>query len=288
MTKTVSYSQYILWKKCPLNWKLSYPDNLRSREETIHTIFGTAMHQTIQTWITALSDGKQLLLSDIYEVYIGCLTKEFESHIQYNEDNSIKSFPCDRPTLELFYTQGEELLEELYKDSSIFFPTTKWKLLGIEVPLEQQLKGDLTFKAYLDIVLKDELTGRIKILDIKTSTRGWNKFAKADEDKIDQVLLYKNFYSKQFGIMLDYVSVEFLILSREKIKNRIDQFVPKNTKKQIQDTNDKFMEFVNTCFDDTGSYTLDSIKATPSEKSCKFCDFRNKPDLCNKSYYKGK
>ena len=44
---------------------------------------------------------------------------------------------------------------------------------------------------YLDIVIHDTLSNTIKIMDIKTSTRGWNKWMKKDENKTQQLLLYK-------------------------------------------------------------------------------------------------
>ena len=45
--------------------------------------------------------------------------------------------------------------------------------------------------------MKDEISGKIKIIDIKTSSRAWNKYQKANEVKNDQLLLYKEYYSKK-------------------------------------------------------------------------------------------
>ena len=52
--KKVSYSQYSQWDKCPYKWKLNYIDNLRQFTDSIHTMFGTSMHEVLQTYLTVM------------------------------------------------------------------------------------------------------------------------------------------------------------------------------------------------------------------------------------------
>ena len=47
--KRVSYSQYNQWVTCPHKWKLNYIDELRQFTDSIHTMFGTSMHEVLQT-----------------------------------------------------------------------------------------------------------------------------------------------------------------------------------------------------------------------------------------------
>jgi RecB family exonuclease len=42
---------------------------------------------------------------------------------------------------------------------------------------------------YLDVVLYHEPSNTFKIIDIKTSTKGWNKYTKKDESKQFQLVL---------------------------------------------------------------------------------------------------
>ena len=63
-------------------------------------------------------------------------------------------------------------------------------------------------KGFIDLVFYDERVDEWTIVDIKTSTKGWNKWAKADDKKKAQLLLYKEFFSKQFNIPLDKIKVE--------------------------------------------------------------------------------
>ena len=67
---------------------------------------------------------------------------------------------------------------------------------------------------YLDIVILDEFTNTLKIYDIKTSTMGWNKWMKKDENKTQQLLLYKQFYSKQYNHPVENIEVEYFIVKR--------------------------------------------------------------------------
>ena len=50
----ISYSQLSMYGDCPLRWKLNYVDKLSVSEPSIHLLFGTAMHEVIQTWLEVM------------------------------------------------------------------------------------------------------------------------------------------------------------------------------------------------------------------------------------------
>ena len=50
----ISYSQLSMFSECPLRWKLNYIDDVTEREPSIHLLFGTAMHEVIQTWLEVM------------------------------------------------------------------------------------------------------------------------------------------------------------------------------------------------------------------------------------------
>ena len=50
--KTISYSQFSIYHKCPHKWELQYVSGLQKYQSTIHTVFGTAMHSAIQHYLT--------------------------------------------------------------------------------------------------------------------------------------------------------------------------------------------------------------------------------------------
>jgi hypothetical protein len=49
--RRVSYSQYSMYQKCPKQWELAYIKGLRTFSQSIHTLFGTAFHETLQNYL---------------------------------------------------------------------------------------------------------------------------------------------------------------------------------------------------------------------------------------------
>ena len=47
----VSFSQYSMWSTCPQQYKLAYIDGLSESTSNIHSVFGTAMHETLQHYL---------------------------------------------------------------------------------------------------------------------------------------------------------------------------------------------------------------------------------------------
>ena len=47
----VSFSQYSMWSTCPQQYKLAYIDGLSQSTSNIHSVFGTAMHETLQHYL---------------------------------------------------------------------------------------------------------------------------------------------------------------------------------------------------------------------------------------------
>ena len=82
-----------------------------------------------------------------------------------------------------------------------------------------KLKKNVGFIGYIDLVILHKPTNTLKIIDIKTSTRGCKKYQKADKNKTDQLLLYKSFYSRQFDMPLDRIDVEYFIVKRKLYEN---------------------------------------------------------------------
>ena len=52
--RKISYSQWSMYERCPLNWKLAYIDGLAPFQSSIDTVFGTAFHETLQYYLTVL------------------------------------------------------------------------------------------------------------------------------------------------------------------------------------------------------------------------------------------
>ena len=160
-------------------------------------------------------------------------------------------------------------------------------MIGIEVPLGYDMPNNIKFVGYLDVVIKDTVRNVIKIYDIKTSTMGWNKYMKADKLKSDQLLLYKQFYAKQYDHPIEKIEVEFFIVKRKLWENtdypqkRVQKFVPANGKPSINQVVKRLDEFMTECFTSDGEYKTEHIYTKQaSKKNCRFCEF-NQTEYCD-------
>ena len=284
--KSVSYSQYSLYAKCPLRWKLDYIDNHRKYEQSINTIFGTAFHNTVQHYLTVVysESAKAADNIDLNEYLKSQLYTEYKTALE-NNGNVHFSTPTE---LAEFYCDGVEILKYIKRHRSLYFPTKKHKLIGIEVPLSLQLKGNISFKGFIDIVILDERTNRKKIWDIKTSTSGWNKYQKADTTKTAQLILYKKFYAEQYGWDEESIDVEYLIVRRrinenaEFVPKRVQLFAPASGKITRSKVAKSFQEFLDNCFTADGNYNTESAYPAIATSACKYCPYANNEGLCSK------
>ena len=285
--KSISYSQFSQWDKCPYMWKLSYVDKLSVFTDNIYTLFGTSMHEVLQEYLRVMYT-KSIKEAD--ELY---LEEQLEDRLKKNfleimKKNGGEEF-CTKNDMVEFYEDGVRILDYFKKKRNQYFSKRGYELVGIETALDYGLPKNIKFRGYIDLIIKDTVRNRIKIIDIKTSTMGWNKWQKADKNKTDQLLLYKKFYSQQHDIPMDRIEVEYFIVKRKLYENldfpqkRIQTFIPANGTPSINKVNRRLEQFMDDCFTDDGEYRDDHIYSKlPSKKNCRWCDFRDKPDLCDK------
>ena len=273
-----------MWAQCPHRWKTAYIDGHREFSDNIHTLFGTSMHEVIQTFLTVMYNdtAKMAEALPLEDMLLTRMKRNFESVL---ETNGGEMFCTEKDMVE-FYQHGVEILKFIRKKRAQYFSKKGYELIGIEVPLNYDLPNNVKFVGYIDIVIRDTVRDVIKIYDIKTSTMGWNKWMKADKNKTDQLLLYKQFYGAQHDISLDKIDVEYFIVKRklyDKVdfpQRRIQTFSPANGKPSINKVNNNLNTFINESFKD-GDYNLshDFIKR-PSKKNCRFCEF-NQTEHCD-------
>ena len=286
--KSISYSQFSQWDKCPYMWKLNYVDRLSVFTDNIHTLFGTSMHEVLQEYLKvmytqSIKEADQLYLDEQLE---DRLKKNFLEIVKKNGGDEF----CTKDQMVEFYEDGLKILDYFKKKRNMYFSKRGYELIGIETALDYGLPKNIKFRGYIDLIIKDTVRNRIKIIDIKTSTMGWNKYQKADKNKTDQLLLYKQFYSKQHDVPMDRIEVEYFIVKRKLYENmdfpqkRIQTFTPANGKPSINKVIRRLELFMDDCFTDDGEYRDDhTYNKLPSKKNCRWCDFRDKPDLCDKN-----
>jgi hypothetical protein len=287
----ISYSQLSSWSACPLRWKLRYIDKNREYVPTIHAVFGTAFHETLQHYLKILYDhnfytGDLISFDEVLMTQM--LAAYNDEYVKYGKHFSTKE------EIKLFHSQGIVLLNYIRKNREKYFPSNRYKLYGIEIPIFSQVSdenGEVYMTGFIDLVLYDVLYDRFLVVDIKTSTAGWYKYKLQDTDVTAQVLLYKHFLSKERGIPLDKIDTKYFIVKRDPFKNQwekgpvsyIQTYDPETEENTTTHAIDKAKKFVEICFNDDGTYnTTTDYLPNPGDKmkNCKFCDYKDRDDLC--------
>ena len=278
----VSFSQYSMWSSCPNQYKLAYIDKLSESTSNIHAVFGTAMHETLQEYlniclrISKSQADKTINLKDFL--------KERMRQLYLKESNNGEIDICTKEELVEFLEDGNILLDWFQKSKNFnkFFSLKHDELVAIEQPINTKIAENVNFLGFIDLITKDTYTNRYKIIDFKTSTRGWSDYQKKDPVKNAQILLYKKFYSEMLNISMDMIDVEFIILKRKvEIRediptHRIGRHVPANGKPSINKAWTGFKEFVDTVFDVEGNYRMQIEYAKKPSKLCEWCEFFGK------------
>ena len=282
--KRISYSQYNQWVTCPYKWKLNYIDDLGEFTDSIHTMFGTSMHEVLQTYLTVMYNDT-VKMADALPLEKMLLHRMKTNYNQIMERNGGEVF-CEQHDMNEFYQHGLTILEWFKKKRANYFSKKGYELVGIEVPINYNLPNDVKFIGYMDVVLYNKVSGRYKIIDIKTSTMGWNKWMKADKNKTDQLLLYKQFYGAEKGISLDKIDVEYFIVKRklyEKVdfpQRRVQTFSPASGKPSVNKVITNLNQFIDESFINGEYNTEHTYIKQPSKKNCRWCEF-NQTEHCD-------
>jgi len=282
--KRISYSQYNQWVTCPYKWKLNYIDKRSTFTDSIHTMFGTSMHEVLQTYLTVMYNDT-IKMADALPLDTMLLHRMRTNYSDILKSNGGVEF-CKQDDMVEFYEHGLLILEWFKKKRASYFSKKNYELVGVEVPIDYDLPNGIKFIGYMDIVIYDTFRDRYKIIDIKTSTMGWNKWQKADKTKTDQLLLYKQFYGAQHNISLDKIDVEYFIVKRklyEKVdfpQRRVQTFSPASGKPSVNKVITNLNQFIGESFLNGEHNTNHTYVKQPSKKNCKWCEF-NQTEHCD-------
>ena len=284
--KNISFSQFLMYSNCAYQWYLAYPKKLAPYSPSIHTVFGTALHETIQEWLEVIYNQsvKQANEMDLSELLLDRMRKTYKKE-RYN--NGHKDFTTSEE-LQQFHNDGVEILNYLKKKRNIYFSTKGTYLVGIEIPIVQKVKPGLYYKGFIDVVFYNETLGKYLIIDIKTSTRGWSEYEKKNEAKVSQILLYKEYFAQQFEVDVESIDVEYFIVRRkifeggEFVPKRVQEFKPPSGNIKRGKAISAINKFVSEAFTDQGEYIEKEYPKSPSKSNCMFCPFKGNP-LCKEA-----
>ena len=282
--KNVSASQILMYDECPHKWKLSKIDKLQIYTPSVHTVFGTAMHETIQDWLHVMYNQSAKAAN---EVDLREALKLKMREVYEKERKKTKEVFTSADELNSFFLDGVQILDYLKKKRSQYFSMKNTFLAGIETDIVQEIRPNVYFKGYIDLVFYNRLADTYTIIDIKTSTRGWSDYEKKNDAKIAQILLYKEFFAKQFNVDVDQINVEYFILRRkinedaDFVARRVQEWRPASGKVKRGKAVKLLNDFVDNAFKD-GDYNLEgNFAPTPSKSACMFCPYKEEKSLCS-------
>lgn len=290
--KNISYSQMSIFRSCPHRWKLQYKDKIRRFTSSIHTVFGSAIHEVIQEYLNVMYNtsgviADQLNLEDQFQA---AFINEYQKQYKANNNEHFSSAEEMRE----FFEDGIGILNWFKKKRSGYFSKRGWYLVGCELPIvisPNRMYNNILYTGFLDIVLYHEPTDTFKIIDIKTSTRAWGNKDKKNEDKQYQLLLYKQFFSEQYGIPLNNIDIEFFIVKRKVMEwdddklispyqsYRVQQFTPPSGKIKLGKAKNAINGFIKECFTTSGNIKDGDYPKLPSSWNCRFCPYST-DDVC--------
>ena len=279
--KTISYSQINMYKGCPKQWKLTYLDGIKEFEPNMFLVFGTAMHEVIQTYLETMYKTTAVKANslELNKMLSDTMKSEYKNRVE----EFGKHFSCKEEMAE-FYSDGVEILDYFIKKRGAYFSKKNTELVGIEMPILCEVDGNekLMVMGFADIVMKEG--DRIKIYDIKTSIYGWK--AKKKKGEGDQLRIYKRYFSKQYGVPEENIDIEYFIVKRKLYQNidfpqkRIQIYNPPAGKPSMNKTKKLMESFISNAFTKDGKRNKEG--SYPAYKTgCTYCAFKTRHDLCN-------
>ena len=245
--RKISYSQFSMYSQCPKHWELAYAKNLRTFSQSIHTIFGTAMHETMQNYLTVMYE-QSAKAAD--EIDINAYLKDQMFNLYKEAVEKIGEHFSNKFELGEFYEDGVAILDWFKRKRGQYFSRKNEELIGVEVPIYHPVADSndkIMMLGYLDVVMRDKRTDKITIIDIKTSTMGWNKYQKADKNKTSQLVLYKKYFAEQYGYDPEKIDIKYMIVKRKLIEGamfpqkRITEFHQHQVSRQEINWQDQLM-----------------------------------------------
>lgn len=249
----VSYSEISEWKSCQWKHHLKKIKGLGTNESSIPLEFGTAVHAALESYLRT-----------------GELDVEITEDLlvaAWNRNRDLPTFTLK--TLLESFAAAATILSEVPDFMNRSFPG--WEPIAAEEQLYEPIEDEPghRFKGFIDCIIsvpgKKKGTRDFVIIDWKTSNAGWYGEARRDQMKNNQLVLYKHFWCKKYGIPLSSVKCAFIILKKTGKGPHCDKLVVSVGPKTV----DRALPLLGGI--------INSMKAGRPRKnreSCRWCEFK--------------
>ena len=117
--KNISFSQLSMYTNYPKQWSLQYKEGRKIYNPSIHTVFGTSLHEALQHYLTVMYEESGVAADK--EDIIGLFEEKFREEYknQYKKNNS--SHFSSPEEMRSFYEDGIKILNHISKKRNLYF-----------------------------------------------------------------------------------------------------------------------------------------------------------------------
>ena len=264
----VSFSEVRIWKECSWKHKLMYIDKLSEFQIGIYTEYGSILHESIENFLLTKKMDTDSAIKKLEESWI---------KNGFDKENNIGE------RILIAESQGWKYRHNYLKDwkqwclnslndlpSFLNENYPGWEVISAEEELYEKIDEELSFKGFIDCIIKYPKGKKTKyvIIDWKTAgPRGWSRDKKQDIKTTAQLILYKHYWSKKNNIPLKDIACNFVLLKRGTKSGKTCKIVEVSAgPKSIEKSNKIVKNMIGGVR--RGFFMKNRL-------SCKFCEFKD-------------
>lgn len=198
-------------EQCQHRWKLDYIDGRRSPVYGVYLDFGTAIHETIELFHCKKPD--PIYTPDnaifLFKAKLRYLLDTNGKHYREKEQKLLRDFD--------FFKAGEHIIRHFDECEELRTAEVVFNEYPLYDKIDRSDDININFKGFIDLVIKTKAKNGDTVLyvcDFKTCSWGWTREKMDDRNKHFQILLYKHFICKKFGLDPKFVRTAFVLLKR--------------------------------------------------------------------------
>jgi hypothetical protein len=206
----ISFSSLKYFIKCPRLFYCEKIAKVNPFTGNEHTITGSGVHKAFEFYFSKYKQHS----GDVYKQMFNISKKEIEE-----EASRIIKSGYDLPddVIKKSWQTSDKMIKNCLPRLQMFIgPRAKVVQAELEIKYNLAQLGwdsDIFFEAHVDLVT--ERTGEITLWDYKTAGKPWDNQKKTDLEQVtSQLLLYKYFYSKQYGVEPKNIRTIFVVMSK--------------------------------------------------------------------------
>lgn len=264
----ISFSEFSKYQSCGHRHLIEKYLKLVTEETSIHLIFGNAVHKAIELGIKERKNVQERILT-------------FREDFTREMLNNLKESP-EFNELDNYLNQGENLIKSLSTEKIL----EKYEVVGVELPLYEQIYNQFHFKGFIDLILKEKGEDKFLIIDWKTSGEAWDvSKKKKDITFLAQMRLYKYFFARKKGLDVGQIDCKYVVLNRLKSKKCPElgygEIQSVEIFSNIQDIENSLSVVAETIKNIHIDNYFPKAKFENKKNNCFFCPYKNNFALCD-------